>query len=133
MTIDVSAFSFDAAALNLNVATDFCASIPAGLGGKDRLLAGVSDALQFPAYFGANWDALDECLRDLSWLPQRRIIILHLDLPALPATEAITYLELLTSCIRDWKPEDCHELLAVFPRMVRPVIEDLSARSAVAA
>ena len=36
---------------------------------KEELLSAVAGALEFPGYFGGNWDALDECLRDLSWLP----------------------------------------------------------------
>jgi hypothetical protein len=36
--------------------------------GKADLLASLSEGFEFPDYFGGNWDALDECLRDLSWL-----------------------------------------------------------------
>ncbi len=32
------------------------------------LMEGVANALHFPTYFGHNWDAMDECMRDLSWL-----------------------------------------------------------------
>jgi hypothetical protein len=39
----------------------------------------VSAALQFPPYFGENWNALDECLTDLDWLPGDTYVLLILD------------------------------------------------------
>lgn len=34
---------------------------------KDGLLERLAGALGFPEWFGGNWDALEDCLQDLSW------------------------------------------------------------------
>src|SRR5262245_57105208 len=33
---------------------------------RDDLLRGIANAMQFPEYFGMNWDAVIDCLRDLA-------------------------------------------------------------------
>lgn len=40
----------------------------AGVAGKEALLDRIAGALRFPAWFGRNWDALEDCLADLSWI-----------------------------------------------------------------
>lgn len=34
---------------------------------KDALLENIARTLDFPDWFGQNWDALEDCLTDLSW------------------------------------------------------------------
>lgn len=41
----------------------------AGCRSKAECLSRVAAALAFPTWFGHNWDALADCLGDLSWLP----------------------------------------------------------------
>lgn len=50
--------------INLNKVTD-----------KRGFLKTVGRSLKFPSYFGMNWDALDECLTDLSWKPASGYVI----------------------------------------------------------
>jgi hypothetical protein len=46
-------------------------------GTKSELLREWGAALQFPSYFGENWDAFEDCVNDLDWLPgkSRTIIV----------------------------------------------------------
>jgi RNAse (barnase) inhibitor barstar len=40
-----------------------------GADGKEAVLRALGEALGFPSWFGGNWDALEDCLCDLSWRP----------------------------------------------------------------
>jgi hypothetical protein len=47
----------------------------------DSLFDEFAAALQFPHYFGENWNALDECLTDLDWLSGDSYLLLVADAP----------------------------------------------------
>lgn len=125
MMIDISAFSFDMSSLKLDPQTDFIAKLPSGLSDRKVLFEALCRELQFPSYFGNNWDALSECLRDLSWIKCRRVVIFHEDLPPLDAKDIAIYLEVLSECVRDWKPDEDHKLVVVFPQEVRDAIANV--------
>jgi len=43
---------------------------------KNDFLDRVGKALKFPEWFGHNWDALADCLADMSWWPSANYLIL---------------------------------------------------------
>ena len=44
-------------------------------GTKRGLLQEWAAALQFPYYFGGNWDAFEECINDLDWIPAEHYVL----------------------------------------------------------
>lgn len=69
---------------------------------KREFFGVIRKHLKLPGYFGGNWDALHDCLRDNSWLPEDTEIVLRHD--GVPFAEASTqraiYLELLQSLLQ---------------------------------
>ncbi len=82
--------------------------------------------LSFPDYFGHNWDALEECLMDLEWLPAKGYVLVLTDAEhVLPSDEEEyeTLLEILSDTGEHWAdPTDgrravpFHALFAVSER-----------------
>ncbi|MDP4270250.1 MAG: barstar family protein [Bacteroidota bacterium] len=99
---------------------------------EDDLLEDLYSKLNFPDYFGFNWNALSDCLRDFHWMEYHRIIIVHDDIPSFNDQVLKLYLDVLYSAINDWKEGEEHELEVVFPKQSKERIESLIASPLVA-
>jgi hypothetical protein len=84
---------------------------------KKDLLEKLSVSLLFPKYFGFNWDALSECLKDFSWLEQKSIVISHEEIPRCSERELKTYLEILIDAIESWETDKQRSLTVFFQRI----------------
>lgn len=68
---------------------------------KQRLLTAIGHALDFPDYYGANWDALEECLGDLSWRAGPVwLVIQHAD--AIPEEARTLLLDIFAEAACNW-------------------------------
>jgi hypothetical protein len=71
---------------------------------RDSLLNALGETLQFPAYYGQNWDAAWDCLTELDW-PAEQLMVVHLPIlagcPVVDADLAV-FLELLADACRHW-------------------------------
>jgi RNAse (barnase) inhibitor barstar len=84
-----------------------CARIDlAGCADKSDLLTRIGAALEFPDWFGGNWDALYDCLDDLSWLKATGHLLLIENVGALRAQAPEYFVTLLDVCeeaARSWQ------------------------------
>lgn len=75
--------------------------------GKHALLGACARGFQFPAGFGGNWDALADCLQDLSWLAEPGTVALlrgAADFAVAAPDDYALLLEILGASAEYWQP-----------------------------
>lgn len=76
---------------------------------KASMLDAVAKALRFPEWFGHNWDALNDCLRDMGWLPALGYVITleHCDgIHAQAEEDFVTLLQLFQQAADEWREDE---------------------------
>ena len=74
----------------------------AGVREKAGLLDRLRRRLSFPAWFGANWDALEDCLTDFSWIDGAGHVLLVEQSADLAKEDLAVFTDVLASAARSW-------------------------------
>ncbi len=92
-----------------------CVSIDLeGVATKDVLFDRLARALAFPDWFGRNWDALEDCLADLSWTGTGGHVLCFEGHGALGNDDREVLLDVLHAVAESWADRD-RPFFAVFP------------------
>lgn len=88
LTLGISRSQVDRLMLTLSTSNSR-AAVRRIRGTKSRTTLSLFDecaaALQFPLYFGENWDAFEDCINDLEWLPAEAYLLVVTDAESLLA------------------------------------------------
>ncbi len=77
-----------------------------GVQTKNDLMSEIAGVLNFPSYFGRNWDALLDMVTDLSWMPAVGYVLLFKNAAALlrlPGEDAAIFVRLCSAAVRHWQ------------------------------
>ncbi len=82
---------------------------------KAGLLDECARALSFPDYFGHNWDALEECLADLEWLPAQGYLLVVTDADQVltrpdEEDDYETFIEILSEAGEAWSARELPDM-----------------------
>lgn len=102
---------------------DLIINIRKDINNNKELFDIFSSYLQFPTYFGQNWDAFYDCLCDLEHLHKNKILILHEDLPFKEfEEERKIYIEMLFDLGSFFSSDPIYKIDAAFPLMQKSAI-----------
>ena len=100
------------------------AELPTNIHTEAALFDALAETLCFPDYFGRNWDAVEECIRDLTWLPPGDVVLSHQDVPLSENTSSLSiYLSILKDAVERWKRTGGRNLLIVFPSQAEGIVQ----------
>lgn len=94
--------------------------------GKADFLTKSAIAMQFPKYFNKNWDAYEECIRDLGWCKAKGYILLYDNIDSFVENEPLQWkvaLEILESTIVFWN--EIHTSMYVLLKGNTPAVSTL--------
>ena len=75
---------------------------------KEDFLSTISKALNFPSYFGMNWDAFEECLTDFEWCVANGYVIVLREIEAFSQNvpkELTVAINIFKSAAKYWKTQ----------------------------
>ncbi len=106
------------------------ALVSSGIKSDLALFEDLYKILQFPDYFGCNWNALNECLCDFSWISGGDIVLVHADIPLVDdPSSLLVYLSLLKLAVNYWNESGSRKFIVCFPIQAESTIELLLANS----
>ena len=91
------------------------------IGSKEELLEVYNKNFKFP-YFGYNWDALYDCLCDLSWIEEENIIIAHSTIKMSDHSLRKIYLKILNDVLISWKDDENKKITVFFMEEDKKII-----------
>lgn len=113
--------------LQTDTRNDFYVFVNPSISNPQDFLVFFYHSLWLPGYFGFNWDALYDCLCDLSWIKSRKVVFFHERLPNLGDDDLKIYLKLLIDVSARWVAGngDSRELVLLFNKKDKNKIEML--------
>jgi len=92
---------------------------------QESLMRAISTEMHFPAYFGYNWNALEDCLRDLQWIPADNYCFIWKDAQKLllnAPLDFVTFLDVFFEVSEWWHEQGTRFQLWIMDDLIMKIV-----------